>query len=291
MEGWSEARIQDVSRALLISVVIDCAHLSQWPLQLLSKKVITRIIPFLRVFLLFAVLVEPLITFTPYSLLLLLSIMHLLLLLMRVGVVTISLTPYVETWWLRISPLRVPLLLHLLLSLSFSLSSHSFFLNFTQFLNLSFLFPVVLLSLRCLVALRLLGLKVSAIRIGRGHHILMLLVIHILIATLLLWLLLLLLAVPVLNLSLLLLSHHTTCLLFLTVHRKGVRVLHRWLWRCRRLHLRWLARHLCFDLSYGFYYGFSDWGDLYHIISHIPCLVHLGVRFIDSLLQGHLPIH
>ena len=120
-------------------------------MQLLSEIVIMEIIPFLRVFLLLAVLVKPLITVTPYSLLLLLllllrSILHLLLLLVL----------RVETRWLRIPPLRVPLLLHLLLSLSFSLSSHSFLLDFAKLLYLSLLIPIaiVLLSIACcLVAL------------------------------------------------------------------------------------------------------------------------------------------
>ena len=189
-------------------------------MQLLSEIVILQIIPFLRVFLLLAVLVKPLITVTPYSLLLLLllllllrSILHLLLLLVL----------RVETRWLRIPPLRVPLLLHLLLSLSFSLSSHGFLLNFAQLLYLSLLIPIaiVLLSMSCcLVALWLLALKISTVRISsRRHHILLLLLIHILLATLLLWLLLLLLAVPVLNLCMLLLTHHTTWELFLTVYR------------------------------------------------------------------------
>ena len=221
-------------------------------MQLLSEIVIMEIIPFLRVFLLLAVLVKPLITVTPYSLLLLLllllrSILHLLLLLVL----------RVETRWLRIPPLRVPLLLHLLLSLSFSLSSHGFLLDFAQLLYLSLLIPIaiVLLSIACcLVALWLLALKISTVRISsRRHHILLLLLeIHILLATLLLWLLLLLLAVPVLNLCMLLLTHHTTWELFLTVYRLREGVRHGWLGRCVECSswLSWLTDDLSFDFSW-----------------------------------------
>ena len=167
---------------MLISMVVDCVHLSQRHLHwhLLLKEVTTSVI---RVFLLFAVLVKPLIPIIPYIWLLLHPIRQLL-----------SKVLLIKTRWLWISPLRVPLLLHLLLSLSFSLSSHSFFFDSSKLLNLSFLIAVVLMSLSCCVALWLLGLKVSALRIVRGHHILLLLLfmLHIILATLLLWLLLLL---------------------------------------------------------------------------------------------------
>ena len=179
MEGRSKAWVKNISRAMLISMVVDCVHLSQWPLYLLLKEVTTGVIPFLRVFFLFAVLVKPLIPIIPYDLLLWHTIRHLL-----------SLILLFKTRRLRISPLRVLLLLHLLLSLSFSLGSHSFLLNTSQLLNLSLLFSVVLSCLRC-VTLRLGCLIVTTLWIVRRHHILLLL-LHITLATLVLWLLLLL---------------------------------------------------------------------------------------------------
>ena len=173
MEGRSKAWVKNISRAMLISMVVDCVHLSQWPLYLLLKEVTTGVIPFLRVFFLFAVLVKPLIPIIPNILLLWHTIRHLL-----------SLILLFKTRRLRISPLRVLLLLHLLLSLSFGLSSHSFLLNPSQLLNLSLLFVVVLSCLRC-VTLRLLCLIVTTFRVVWRHHILLLL-LHITLATLLL---------------------------------------------------------------------------------------------------------
>ena len=270
MEGRSKAWVKNISRAMLISMVVDCVHLSQWPLHLVWKEVTTGVIPFLRVFFLLAVLVKPLIPIIPNILLLWHTIRHLL-----------SLILLFKTRRLRISPLRVFLLLHLLLSLSFGLSSHSFFLNPSQLLNLSLLFVVVLSCLRC-VTLRLWCLIVTTFRVVRRHHILLLL-LHITLATLLLWLLLLLQDVPVLNLRMLLLTHHAACILILTIIREWVWLLHWWLGRCWRSRDGCLASHLC-SVFWLFYYWFGHRGYLSHLISQILCLVHLGIRFIDSIL-------
>ena len=272
MEGRSKAWVKNVSRAMLISMVVDCVHLSQWPLylHLLWKEVTTGVIPFLRVFFLLAVLVKPLIPIIPHDLLLWHTIRHLL-----------SRVLLFKTRRLRISPLRVLLLLHLLLSLSFSLRSHSFFLNPSQLLNLSLLFVVVLTRLRC-VTLRLWCLIVTALSIVRRHHILLLL-LHITLATLLLWLLLLLLGVPVLNLSIFLLTHHAAWIMILTIIREWVWLLHWRLGRCWRSRDSCLASHLC-SVFCLFYYRFGDRSNLNHLIPQILCLVHLSVRFIYSIL-------